>query len=78
MVELLLEEGDDPGQRCVDGKTPLHYAAQMGHEAVATRLLAAAPEKLVNATDSADWTPLHCAAECGSLPLVAAFLEVAG
>lgn len=77
-MELLLSKGDDVRAGCVDSKTALHYAAQMGHEAVAARLLADQPGDLVNTLDAAEWAPLHYAAEHGSLQLGLLFLEVEG
>lgn len=76
MVELLLDKGDIVDAECADGKTALHYAAQMGHEAIVNRLLSVKGTELVNRPDEAAWTPLHYAAEHGSLQLVHTFLEV--
>lgn len=76
MVDLLLENGADAEACCVDGKAAMHCAAQMGHEAVAVRLLRHQQADAVNRPDAAGWTPLHYAAENGSLPLVEQFLQV--
>ena len=76
MVDLLLEHGADPGQVCADGKAALHYAAQMGHEAIVVRLLKALGDDCVKQPDAAKWLPLHYAAQQGSLPVVRMFLEV--
>ena len=76
IVELLLGEGDDVNAECADKKTALHYAAQMGHEAIVNRLLSVNGKELVNCPDIDSWTPLHYAAEHGSLQLVHTFLEV--
>ena len=53
--------------RCVTqfGTTPLHMAANLGHEAAIKALVAAKAD--VHATDKASWggqTPLHFAAVC--------------
>jgi ankyrin repeat protein len=45
------------------GSTPLHYAAQYGHKAVAELLLANKAE--INARDRSGQTPLHYAAQYG-------------
>ena len=76
MVDLLLEHGADPGLVCADGKAALHYAAQMGHEAIVFRLLKALGDDCVKQPDAAKWLPLHYAAQQGSLPVVRMFLEV--
>jgi ankyrin repeat protein len=47
------------------GATPLHYAAQYGHKAMAEMLLANKAE--VNAKDNFGQTPLHYAAQYGQI-----------
>ena len=63
-VTALLETGDAPERRSLDGWTPLHLAAFMGHASVAQLLLArGAPVDAVSSNAMAN-TPL-CAALAG-------------
>jgi ankyrin repeat protein len=45
-----------------DGRTPLHWAADLGHAAAVRALLAAGADPDVQ--DAEGMTPLHCAAVC--------------
>ena len=76
VVDLLLDKGSDISAVCVEGKTALHCATQMGHVEVVKRLFNHGAEKLINIEDRAKWTPLHFAAERGSLILVNLFIQV--
>jgi ankyrin repeat protein len=51
-----------------DGFTPLHYAAQNGHEKVVAYLIDKGAD--CNYADSGGWTPLHAAADRGRLAVV--------
>ena len=51
-----------------EGVTPLHIAAEIGREAVVSKLLAAGANK--NAADHEGFTPLHIAVQNGHQALV--------
>ena len=76
IVDLLLDKGCEIGAVCVEGKTALHCATQMGHVDVVKRLFNHGADEFVNIPDLAKWTPLHFAAERGSLTLVTMYIEV--
>lgn len=76
IVDLLLERGSDINAVCAEGKTALHYATQMGHVEVVDQLFNYGADALVNTEDLAKWSPLHFAAERGSLTLVKKYIEV--
>jgi ankyrin repeat protein len=63
VLERLLAAGADKEARTNKESTPLHIAAQNGHEQVLERLLAAGADK--EARTNTDYTPLHLAAEKG-------------
>lgn len=57
-------ETEDPNARGINGRTPLHYAAQSGVAGLVTALVGAGAQ--VNARDAGGgWTPLHLAAWFG-------------
>jgi ankyrin repeat protein len=51
-----------------DGFTPLHHAAERGHEKIVAYLIE--KKANVNANGGGGWTPLHLAAEKGQLAIV--------
>jgi ankyrin repeat protein len=71
MTALLLEHGADVQRRDESGRSPLHYAADVGAAAVEMLLSGGAA---VNAQDDGT-TPLHVAVERGSVTAVEALLR---
>ncbi|XP_051272906.1 poly [ADP-ribose] polymerase tankyrase-2-like isoform X3 [Dicentrarchus labrax] len=65
VCELLLRKGADVNDRTKDMMTPLHLAAEKGHNDVIEVLVK--HEAKVNAVDHLGQTPLHRAARCGHL-----------
>jgi hypothetical protein len=63
-VRLLLTRGLDINSKDLDGRTPLSFAAQYGHEEV-VKLLLVRDDLSVNLTDSIGWAPLFFAARYG-------------
>jgi ankyrin repeat protein len=58
------------------GRTPLHFAAEMGHVEVCEALLGSAPDIIsVKANGLFGSTALHTAAAAGQLPIVRFLLE---
>jgi hypothetical protein len=51
-----------------DGFSPLHHAAERGHEKIVAYLIEKKAD--VNAADGPGWTPLHLAAERGHLAII--------
>ncbi len=72
IVRLLLEHSDPDGRGCTD-RTPLSYAAQKGHTAVA-KLLLAEPRVDPNARDSHGRTALSYAATHGNEAIMSLLL----
>jgi ankyrin repeat protein len=71
IVHLILEHVHDMNPICDDGKTPLHWAALMGHLEI-VKLILENLEHINNKNPvSLDgWTPLECAAQHGHLEIV--------
>ncbi|KAL8833668.1 MAG: hypothetical protein Q9176_007869 [Flavoplaca citrina] len=76
MVMLLLQNGADVTAQSDGGWTPLHNAAEKGHEDVALLLLEGTAD--VNATTSSGMTPLHWSARNGHTDLVKLLLRQPG
>lgn len=76
MVELLLELGEDILEVSGDGRSALHFAAEMGHVEVVRRMLKTNPSALVKLRSGSLWTALHFAAEQGGTEVVKLLLEV--
>ena len=76
-IQGLLNAGVHVNAADNEGWTPLHWAADKGHEACVARLLDA-PEVNVNAKGEYGWTPLHSAAEKGHEACVARLLQAPG
>lgn len=76
MAKLLVGEGIDFQAATSEGKTAIHYATQFGQEEIVHYLLQCNAKDLLNKPDKMGWTPLHFAAEQGSLSLVECFLQV--
>ena len=74
VVRFLLEKGADATLRDKHGRTPLHFAAQYGHEVLCATLLEAQGVD-VNAKDNDEWTPLHLASLKGNAEVVRFLLE---
>ena len=76
MVKMLLESGSDVG--CVDDHkyTALHYAAANNNHnhAVLLYLINIAPH-LIDVQNVVGFTPLYCAARCGSTECVEVFQQ---
>lgn len=70
MVKALVKEGAEVNARAADGKTPLHYACSRNRRTVASFLLEKGKNADPNAYDKKGVTPLHLAAQAGSLQLV--------
>ena len=70
-MQLLLGKGADANAEDQGRRTPLHLAAQGGHQEVVEALLKAGAE--VNAVDGEGWTPTGRATKAGHKDL-AAFL----
>src|SRR5262249_48014935 len=70
-----LLDGDPALARLADsfGNSPLHYAALIGHTAIAQKLLASAPD--VNVRNLQDQTPLHEAAMNGQVSAAEILLD---
>src|SRR5882757_2725137 len=77
VVKLLLEKGVHPDSKDSDGKTPLSWAAEKGHEGVAQFLL---DEDAVDvgSKDNSCWTPLSWAANAGQEAIVRLLLTQVG
>ena len=75
-MELLLANKAEVNAREGLGKTPLHYAAAIGHKDVAALLLASQAE--VNAVDGFGETPLHYSALVGRHDVAALLREHGG
>ena len=60
-MELLLENGATVDSEDNDQDTPLHLAAQEGHDKVVDMFLGAGAS--VSSKDKNGWTPLHFAAK---------------
>ena len=65
LTALLLAKGKSSDVSAVqeDGMTPLHFAAQNGHETLTRLLIEKGAD--VSAADEDEWTPLHRAARRG-------------
>ena len=63
MVQLLVEKGADVGSKDKDGRTPLSWAAENGHEAVVKLLVEKGAN--VDSKDNSGRTPLSLAAKKG-------------
>ena len=74
IVRTLLREGADGNAARGDGLTPLHLAAEGGHEAVAEALIAAGAA-VEAGTRIGGYTPLHVAARSGHGGIVLRLLE---
>jgi ankyrin repeat protein len=74
-VDVLLDEGADVNWVAVDGATPLHVAAALGNECVATRLLQNPLVEKERRLDSSGFTALHLAVTSGNGGTVAALLK---
>lgn len=66
LLQLLNSKGID--ERNSQRKTPLHAAAEKGHDSVAVQLLAAGAN--INSPDHNKVSPLHCAARGGHQEVV--------
>ena len=55
------------------GRTPLHYAANEGNQALCSQLLTAGADP--DAQDDNGWTPLHFAAQANSATVTEALIE---
>ena len=73
VAEFFLQRGVNPNARDARGRTPLHYAAGMGHLDVVTLLLEYGAD--INATEESEETALHWAALAGHLDIVRHLLE---
>ena len=75
-VQRMLDEGYNLplARRGMDGYTPLHYACNRGHAAVASELLRAHPSLLHLRTDAGD-SALHLAVYSGNMLLVEQLLD---
>lgn len=62
-MEILLQNGGNLHKRNLLGKTPLHSAAEIGHEKVASLLIKRGADK--NAIELEGQTPLHLSAMYG-------------
>ena len=76
-VAELIKAGADPGARDSTGRTPLYYASCPGTASAAPEFaitkivgLLLDNEAVINATDDSETTPLHCAAQAGSVTLI--------
>jgi ankyrin repeat protein len=74
MVKILLSMGVDPNGKDLSNATPLSRAAYRGNLEL-VNLLLAQPKIAVNAADGDGCTALMCAAEHGSLEIVASLLK---
>lgn len=78
IIRILLEEGANIAIKNVRGRTPLHLAAEKGHEG-AVRLLmehGATADQAAGFLDRAGNTPLHSAAKNGHEAVVRVLLEM--
>jgi len=78
-VQILVENGANPGAKSLEGLTPLHEAAKEGREAVVEYLLSKKVE--VNPKDRDGYTPMDWAEAMGvgsTFPKVAKILAKAG
>lgn len=76
MVNVLLAYGANPSLHNEDGDTPLHMAAQNGHEAIAGLLLdAGADANAPNGPKGTGFRPLHDACFYGHTAVAALLLE---
>ena len=73
-VRSLLSEGADVNVAQGDGMTALHWAAELGHTAVADLLLSAGADVEAN-TRIGNYTPLHLASRSGNGPIARALLD---
>jgi len=68
---LLVQRGDVNLRKCDRaGMTAAHYTALMGHHYEVVKDLLAKKTDLIDATDKAGDTPLHCAAAGGRVKVV--------
>ena len=74
VVRSLLTDGADPNTAQGDGMTPLHWAAERGHAAVAELLLSAGAA-VDGKTRVGSYTPLHLASRGGHGPITRALLD---
>lgn len=74
-IQQLIEAGANAGMKCRDGLIPLHLASHCSKSA--SMLIAAYPES-VNVIDNYGRTPLHYAAQSGSVEVVRLLLNARG
>ena len=73
-VRSLLSEGADVNAAQGDGMTALHWAAELGHTAVADLLLSVGADVGAK-TRIGSYTPLHLASRSGNGPIASALLD---
>ena len=72
---LISQKNSDPGVLGQWGRTPLHYACEMGKSAVARVFLESSGYDNTSCRDEAGLTPLHLAASHGRLSVVKYLIE---
>lgn len=72
-MEIFIQNGGNFHKRNLNGKQPLHLAAESGHDNVASLLIKAGADK--NAIELEGQTPLHLASMFGHEQVVELLLE---